>query len=506
MRNKVLTNAIWNVVNGTSSAVVAVVVPPFLTRLLTPEAYGAWALALQIGTYVGLFGFGIQMAVGRYVAYHEARGDIAARDGIVATSFWFLAFVSLPAWIIICLLAARIGDVLPHLSVALVPQTQVAIALVGLSLAINLPASVFAAVFTGRQQSDVPAKIQGVGRIALAVGIIVAGLSRNLAVMAAAYTLVSVLTIFALWFAWRYRTGTPTLARHHISWKQGKELFGFCFSLTLWNLSMLLISGLDLLIVGRFDYKATPFFAVSVTLMTLLSGTLSSLANALVPAAAGLVDDTGTQLWALVVRSSRLIVAFSILSGSLLICAGDVLLRLWLGSVYAVHAWPILSMLVTAVMIRNAMVSYVTIAIGLGYQRKMFLTPLIEGAVSLGGSVMLASSMGARGVAFAKIIGGVVGAALLIGQHALRAPLGGVGRARFFSVCVARPFLSLVPIAIVGVLVQPLTIGAGIPKLALMGFAAILSVWWLTLTAEDRADVTQLVMSRLRKRPSTSLG
>jgi len=126
--------------------------------------------------------------------------------------------------------------------------------------------------------------------------------------------------------------------------------------------------------------------------------------------------------------------------------------------------------------------------------------------VSLGGSVMLASSMGARGVAFAKIIGGVVGAALLIGQHALRAPLGGVGRARFFSVCVARPFLSLVPIAIVGVLVQPLTIGAGIPKLALMGFAAILSVWWLTLTAEDRADVTQLVMSRLRKRPSTSLG
>ncbi len=486
MQAKIFSNALWNAVNGSSSAVVAVLVPPFLTRLLTPEAYGAWALALQIGTYVALFGFGIQMAVARYVAFHETRDDIPARDGIVITAFWFLAAASTIGWIAICCVALLIERLVPNLSTDLIGQTQIAIVLVGLALAVNLPSAVFAAVFTGLQRSDVPAKIQGVGRLILAVSLVVAGLSRNLAILGLAYALISIGTVLALAYAWRTRTHVPRLSPRFARGEYARELASFCFSLTLWNLAMLMVSGLDLIIVGRYDYASTAFFAVSVTLTTLVAGTLSSLANALVPAAAGLPEDpSGEHLLALLTRSSRLIIAAAILVAMPLALSGRTILALWLTEDYARHAAPILAMLVWATLIRNAMLPYVTIAIGIGYQRKMTLTPLMEGVISVAASVILVQSLGAYGVAIAKVIGGLCGVLMIVGQHPLRQPLGGVSRASFLVENILRPGASLLPILLVFALAKML-ISNDFAILLCVSLATLASVWLIALQPQDR--------------------
>ncbi|MEI9928767.1 MAG: hypothetical protein WDN44_15150 [Sphingomonas sp.] len=150
------------------------------------------------------------MAVARFVAYSEARSDYAQRDGIVTTAFWFLVVAGTVGWLAICCVAIFIERLVPNLSPALIGQTRLAIILVGLALAINLPSSVFAAVFTGRQRSDVPAKIQGLGRLLLAAGLVAAGFSRNLGVLGMVYALISVGTVVALWYAWRTRTHAPT--------------------------------------------------------------------------------------------------------------------------------------------------------------------------------------------------------------------------------------------------------------------------------------------------------
>lgn len=496
MQAKILSNALWNAVNGSSSAVVAVLVPPFLTRLLTPEAYGAWALALQIGTYVALFGFGIQMAVARYVAFHETRDDMPARDGIVITAFWFLVAASAIGWLAICCVALFIERLVPSLSPGLLGQTQAAIVLVGLALAINLPSAVFAAVFTGLQRSDVPAKIQGLGRLILAAALVVAGLSRNLAVLGIAYAVVSIGIVFALAYAWRTRTRAPRLAPRLARGEYVRELACFCFSLTLWNLAMLMVSGLDLIIVGRYDYRATAFFAVSVTLTTLVAGTLSSLANALVPAAAGLPDDpSGAPLRTLLTRSSRLIMAAAILVAMPLALSGRTILALWLTDDYARHAAPILSMLVWATLIRNAMLPYVTIAIGIGYQRKMTLTPLMEGAISVVASVILAQSLGAYGVAVAKVVGGLCGVLMVVGQHPLRQPLGGLSRARFLAENILRPGICVLPILLVFALATMLILN-DFAILLCVFCATLASVWFIALQPPDREFARNRLMRR----------
>ncbi len=144
-------------------------VPPFLTHRLSPEAYGAWGLARppQIGAYINLLGFGLQVAVGRYVvvALAAAKGDRSLRDAIVATSFYFLAAAAAIGFALLGLVALRVEVIIPQLPATLAHQTGAAIVILGVAFAVNLPVTVFAAVFTGMRRADVPAIIQGGGRL-----------------------------------------------------------------------------------------------------------------------------------------------------------------------------------------------------------------------------------------------------------------------------------------------------------------------------------------------------
>ena len=80
-----LKNAVVNVVRGGAAAIVAIVLPPFLTRLMSPDSFGVWSLVLQLSAYIGYLDFGIQTAVGRFVAHANEKGDAGHRDRIVST-------------------------------------------------------------------------------------------------------------------------------------------------------------------------------------------------------------------------------------------------------------------------------------------------------------------------------------------------------------------------------------------------------------------------------------
>ncbi len=499
MQSRIIVNGIWNVVNGSSGAVVAVLVPPFLTRMLTPEAYGAWAVALQIGTYVSLFGFGLQMAVGRYVAYAEARRDFAQRDGIVSTAFWFLTAASILGWMAVCAVAMAIYQVLPELSPMLASQTQAAVILVGLALAINLPTSVFAAVFIGQHRSDIPAKIQGAGRLLLAIFLILGGFSGNLGVLGLIYVLVSIATALALWHAWRARTYQPRLSYQFVSRDHGRELAGFCFSLTIWSFATLLVSGLDLLIVARWDYENTPYFAISVTLTSLVAGIIGALSNALVPAAASLQEKgRDKDLQSLLQQASRYIMAASIITGVPMVLGGAFVLQTWLGPSYSLQALPLLVILVSATMLRNAALPYVKLAIATANHNKLIFIPLTEGAVSIIASVLLVWPYGAYGVAVAKLIGGFTGVVLLILNHPLEIALSGYNRIKYLYECILKPASSIIFILLITFTYNYVFIVNDILNLFLIIFSSLFCVYRFTLLPEDRKALLPLLKRRLK--------
>jgi O-antigen/teichoic acid export membrane protein len=91
-------NAFANLCRGGAAALVALLLPPFLTRILSKDAYGTWLLILQLSTYVSLLDFGIQTAVGRFVAHHNELGEFQERDGIVSTALAILIGSGIGYW------------------------------------------------------------------------------------------------------------------------------------------------------------------------------------------------------------------------------------------------------------------------------------------------------------------------------------------------------------------------------------------------------------------------
>lgn len=486
-RNKVVSNATWNLLSGLSGAFVAIVSPPFIIRALPPAEYGAWALALQIGTYLNLMGFGLQVAVGRYVAQAEALNDRARRDGIVSSAIFFLLAAAALGVAIIWGVAAHIERLLPAIPASVLPGASRAAEVLGLSFAILLPTSILAAVFSGLQQSGIAARIILSGRILLTVGLIVGVQFHSLIVLAFIHLTSSLLITAAMIIAWRLKTPEPRISVRLVSKRILRELASFCFSLTVWNLAMLLISGLDLIIVGRFDFQNIPYYAVATTVATFVAGTLTSLTNALIPAVANISEQPEGEIAvaALFVRSQRVISAISVGAGGGLVLAGPLLLRLWVGEAYAVRAYPFLVLLVVGNVVRTTTLVYATVAIGLGEQKRMLFPPIIEGVVSFASSIIFALYFGAIGVAAGTIVGGIIGVSSILWQHALGRRMITVSRVEAIRQAIMPNAFAWAIVALAALLSSHIPGEVG--RFVLFPVAAVsLAVWMAIFTSLER--------------------
>ena len=106
-KRKVLQGSASNLARVLLSMLVSLVLPPFLVHRMSAAEYSAWVLILQLSAYVGLLDFGLQTAIGKFVAEHEAAGDNEANHHLVSTSFTILTAASFIAAIAMIVAAPR---------------------------------------------------------------------------------------------------------------------------------------------------------------------------------------------------------------------------------------------------------------------------------------------------------------------------------------------------------------------------------------------------------------
>src|SRR5437016_5745402 len=150
-------NAVANLGRGGATAVVALLLPPILVRHMPSASYAVWVLVLQTAAYVGYLNFGLQTAIGRYVAFVNEKNDVELRDSVFSTAL--VGLCAAGALSIICLAAVvfAVPSIFPSVPTPLVPEMRLALVLVGISLAIELPASACNGVFIGIERYEVPA-------------------------------------------------------------------------------------------------------------------------------------------------------------------------------------------------------------------------------------------------------------------------------------------------------------------------------------------------------------
>jgi O-antigen/teichoic acid export membrane protein len=445
-----LKNAFANVARGSSTALVSLVLPPFLVRSLSIDEFGIWILILQISTYASFLDFGIQTAVGRFVAYTNELKDTKRRNTIICTALAILIVLAFVGSLIISILAWQLTTLFHNLQPNLIDSARSSLIIVGISTAIGLPASVFSSIFIGFQRYEIPAIIIGgsklLGGLLL---VIISNQSKNLIFMSISVAIINMMSYFMMYAASKRLFGDIKFSIKSISKKAAREIIGYCSSLSIWSFSMLLVAGIDTTLVGIFEFQKVAYYGVAVSLISFISGLQNSIFSALIPAAAVMnARDSSGELGKLLVKSTRYGILILLITGLPLIILSHIFFNIWLGSPYGVYSTPLLQILVVANVIRLSTVPYVTILLGTGQQSLITLSPLMEGFSNLIFSVMLGIKYGAVGIATGTLIGSIVGVSFHCFYNMKRSTSISCDQSEFLKQGIARPFLSTLPMLI----------------------------------------------------------
>jgi O-antigen/teichoic acid export membrane protein len=431
------------------SMLVSLVLPPFLVHRMTPAEYSAWVLILQMSAYVNLLDFGFQTAIGKFVAEYDASGDRDASHRLLSTAFTILAGTAAIGCAVIFLMTWSVPKLFHQMPAALIPEVRLALLAVGLSTALTLPFGTFLSTFVGLQQYLFPTIIATLSRVGSAAALIVLLLMHgNLVELAMAMAAFNVATAASQFLGWRkFVKVRVDFSFFFFDRRSAVKLAKYGSVLSIWTVAMLLISGLDLVIVGHFDYRNTGFYAVASSITNFMLLVVGSIFGPILPAVSSIqAGSTPSQIGELVIRVTRYCTLLLCLLGLPILFAAYPLLSLWVGHQYAIRSALYLEILVIGNVIRQLTYPYVLVVVATGRQHLTSISAIAEATVNILVSVLLVTRIGAVGVAIGTLIGAFVGLGvhLSVSMHFTQ-PTIQIRRLRFAWQALFRPLLCVAP-------------------------------------------------------------
>jgi O-antigen/teichoic acid export membrane protein len=503
-KSKLLQGSASNLVRMLLSMMVSLLLPPFLVHRMAPTEYSAWVLILQLSAYVTFLDFGVQTAIGKFVAEYDAVGDRNAARQMVSSAFSLLSIASMIGCIVVLVLTYKVPQLFHQMPPFLFHEVRVGLLCIGLSVCFMLPFSVFMTTFTGLQEYGFPTVFISASRIlsalCLAAVVFLHGSILQMAWMMAAFNLA---TAFAQVIGWKqYASDRVPFTLFYFDRQCLRRLFEYCGVLSIWTMGGLLISGLDTAIVGHFDYANTGYYAVAgsaTNFMLLLSGNMLS---PLLPAISSLqTQRTPEQIGDLLVRATRIGVTTLMVFGLPLLLGGYPLLTLWLGSAYAAKSVLFLEILVVGNIFRQFSFPYALFIVATGKQRYATVAPVAESIVNVILSVLLARRYGAIGVAVGTLLASFVGLAAhaLISMQYTQSTIA-VRRLHLLLQGILRPACCLLPTLLILPFWHRYSLWPVNPGLLLLWVLSTGSlVWWVSLAISERTQIQQQVHMRFGK-------
>ncbi len=416
LRFTIAKTAVSNVIRGGASAVVAIVLPHFLTRSLGTDRFAGWALMLQLAAYATYLDFGLQTAVARYLAGALERQDHQQRDRLFSNAFAILSAAGVIALCGLGMIAWQFPHLFHSVPADLVGEIRSGVLILGFAAAISLPLSAYTGVLIGMQRNEFPAIAIAASRLIGAVAVIlVVRYTHSLAWLALC---IGGFNLIAGWV--QCLIVKKLLPALHFSFAlldraMTAELFRYCSTLSVWSLGMLLVSGLDVTIVGLFNFKAIGAYSIAATLIMFFTGLNGAAFSAmLAPVAVLQAREDYSRIRQLVLVTTRLNSYVSLGAIAVTYLFGESLVRLWVGPSYLAATLPILKILLVAQAIRLVGSAYGTVLVAMGLQRYGFVPVLAEGASNLLLSVIGMAVIGPTGVAWATLIAAFIALSISI--------------------------------------------------------------------------------------------
>jgi O-antigen/teichoic acid export membrane protein len=494
-------NSLANSILGLSTAIYALSVPAVLVRLFAPEKFAVWALALQISGYAAILGLGLQDAIGRYVAFYTAKSDTAARSEFVSTAFYVLCASAVLAIIGFSVAATTAPHLFPQIPADLKSMSAMLLLAVGAVTALGLPASVFNGVLVGLRRNDLVALIASTTKLLLAAALILtAWLTHSLAWLAIWFVVLNLASYLVMWRTCAVGTSIVVTAR---ACNRGAfaEITRYCGTAIVWQAAMFVISGLDVAIVGRFDFASLAFYSVCVTPVMIISGSTAAFLSPIIQVgAAHAAHGRNQDLAQLLMKGTRYAAVVMALAAVVIYFFAEDILRVWLGADYAERGAPILRLLMIGHALRQLTYPYAALLVATGQQGKMLLSPVVEALVNFLVAVLAGRQFGAIGVASAVVCGSSV---MLLLNYLITLPKSHgneFNRQELLLRSILLPVACFAPMGLMAA-VLPLHLGAGTTFYLKAAFLVLSvgMVWKFAISKEEKAAAFEYV-HRDRKR------
>jgi O-antigen/teichoic acid export membrane protein len=318
--------------------------------------------------------------------------------------------------------------------------------------------------------------------------------------MALVYAGFIVAAALAQYLGWR------SYAREHIGFtfllykaKSALRLAKYGSVLSLWTVAMLLISGLDTVIVGHYNYQNTGFYAIASSATNVMLAVVSSIFGPMLPALSSMqAGSTPTRMGELCIKTTRYCTLLLCLLGLPLFFGAYPLLSIWVGRPYAARSALYLQVLVIGNCIRQLAYPYVIGVVATGKQHLATISAIAEALVNIGLSIWLVQKFGAIGVAIGTLVGAIVslGVHLGVSMHYTQSTIL-IQRRRFVLVGLLRPLLCVTPSLLLYPFWRREAILPANPAVLIAGFVLTLAIaWMIGLTADER-DQFKSVLNRL---------
>jgi succinoglycan biosynthesis protein ExoM len=413
-------NVSVNYVAAAVAAATTLLLTPVLIHYLGASGYGAWTIVGSAIAYLELFELGFGVATIKFVA-EDAGRDPAAVNRTISTNMAALAAFGVVA-LAVCLGVAHWIPVWFRIPSGLGHDAVVAFVIVGVALAVSIPADVLGGALAGHQRYD----LLSLSNLALSVstlvgGVLVVFLGGGLIGLAVVTASLSLLAQVLRWVMLKrimpeLRIGPSQVDASRL--RLTAETSGWFL---LRDLTNVVINRLDIVVVGAFlGVEAVAVYAVALKLSQLGQKALIPLVQVFFPQASALsVGGDRRAIRLLLIDGTRIALLVGVPITVMLTLLGSDAIQVWLGGSLS-GAVPVLVVLAAARGLQSLADTAWWLLAGAGLIRTTSLVAVVESLVNVGLSVVLVQHMGVVGVAVGTLAGvAVVGtpAALWLGAH-----------------------------------------------------------------------------------------
>ena len=418
---------------------VSFLMTPILIHGLGDFHYGMWVLVATMVDYYGLLDLGVRFTLQRYVARSKGAGE---REALNSTSVSALMIALCMTAIIIpsiVILARYLPGVFQVAGSERALFSRVLI-LLGVGLAVSLPAKVLGAYLCGLQRFDLY-NLAGAANMVTQAVLLVIVLRRGYGIEGCAAVSLATAVLSLAVHGWLVRRADPEVSfdLRRVRWREVCDLLNFGFYIFLNQVGDVLRFRLDSLVIARWLTIAlvTPF-NVAARLIEYFRYIIAAITGPLITEMSSLHGKAQDEkLRQLFLRSTRLTALVCSPVGILLCVDGKALMRLWVGQALASSSFVVLLTLAigrTASAIQTPSMSFL---LARGRKKALGWWSLGEGLANLALSIYWAPKYGILGVALGTMVPMLIVKALLQPWYTLW--LGKISIREYIVESMARP-------------------------------------------------------------------